>query len=328
MHRRLIVLLVISLLGVVFATWWLCLRAASASAQVESAALARADAMYATDRAALDRRVVELSSSIAERRSAVLVTQTPAERARAFLGPTVARMKAAHAGRTPVKPPPPPPTAAGGGIYFPELMSDPEYSALYARAMHRSVGWRYGRALRQLGVAEVVVTKALDLLAEEEVSRMDLHNLAGTQPASGGLSNEYAETSARLRSETEAQVKALLGEEAYARYKERVEGKFDSLRFATQQLEQRLSYSDEPLMPEQVEKLRTFEAKLDYGSLGYFQKQAAVFRDARKTGVLPGRRGEAGVLPLRAHGAADGGGGGVACGSRSPTQAGAVAEIR
>lgn len=171
-------------------------------------------------------------------------------------------------------------------MFFPELMSDPEYNRLYARVQRTFMAQRFGGVLRGLGVKEESVEKAIDLLAEEQTSSMDLHNLTGTSPG-GGTSGAVAQLRHQQMEETQKQLKALLGDDVYQRYKYETEGVGAQLKYATENLERRLYYSDEPLTAEQRARLQAYEAAQDYGSRQYFQKVAQIDREARKTGVIP-----------------------------------------
>lgn len=274
-------------LGFVLALVWVRGRAESRALAMEREALVRADALLVKERAAFERRAVETQSGIAERKRAVLATQSAADRARANVGHLVARLKAAHAGRSPKVRPPRPPVGAGGSSYFPELMSDPEYSGLYARSQRLWLNQYRGGTLRRLGLPEETVAKAIDVLVEGDVAVMDVHNIARSSPVRPPA-GELATMEQQLRDETEAQLKALLGAETYQRYKEQTEGTIrDRARYATQPLERRLSYSEEPLTTEQLERLREFETSQSNGSPEYYRKVAQLDRDARKTGVIP-----------------------------------------
>lgn len=261
-------------------------KAETAALRAEGDALRSADAAQSSQRSALERRLVESQGAIVERKRAVLVSLSAADRARAAVGPLVERLKAAQAGRPTVPSLPPPPTAAGGGMFFPELMSDPEYSRLYARVQRNFIARRVGGVLRGLGVNEESIEKAVDLLAEEQTSSMDLHNLTGTTPG-GGMSGSVAQLRHQQVEETQKQLKALLGDEVYQRYKYETQGVGAQLKYATDNLERRLYYSEQPLTPEQRARLQSYEATQDYGSRQYFQKVAQVDREARKTGVIP-----------------------------------------
>jgi hypothetical protein len=175
----------------------------------------------------------------------------------------------------------------GGGRTFPELMSDPEYSALYAKHQRLWLNERSGGTLRKLGVPEELIAKAVALLVEEQASSMDLHNIAGSSPMQPSNAKEIQQMRTQLYEETQTQLKALLGEETYKHYKDETEGGGRQVQYATQSLERRLSYSDEPLLPEQLTHLQAYEATQGYGSREYFQKAAQLEREARKSGTLP-----------------------------------------
>lgn len=275
-------------LGVVLALAlvWARARAATQSLIAERGTLRRADAELVTRRAVWERRSIEIESSIAERKRTVLATQSAAERARVTVGPLVARLKAAHAGLKPTRPPDPP-TPAGGASYFPELMSDPEYSALYTKSTRAWMASCHGPKLRRLGLTEEVVARAVDLLTEEQVSLADVHNLAGSSPLRPP-SGEFNQMQQQIREETQVQLKALLGEDAYRRYKDaNVPFSDTAAGFAVRSLERRLSYSEEPLSSEQIARLQTFEAARYASAREYFQQQRETDREARKMGAIP-----------------------------------------
>lgn len=274
--------------GLLLALTWGRLRAEARAAASERESFARSDRALEQEHASFARRVVDMQLDVAERKRVVLATRSAADRARANVGSYVARLKAEHAGRAPIVRLPPPPMTTGGGRSFPELMSDPEYSALYAKSQRVWLKSYRGGTLRRLGVPDEVVDKAIDLLVEEQASSMDLHNLAGSNPLTPSNTKEIQQLRAQLAQETQAQLKALLGEQTYARYKDETEGTGRQAQFATYLLERRLSYSDEPLTPEQQERLQAYEAAQGYGSREYFQKAAQLEREARKTGAIPG----------------------------------------
>lgn len=286
MRAKPFLLVLFVLVAVVLGVAWLRLRTQTEALRAERRTLEAAHAARQLSRSALERRLVESQAMVAERKRSVLVTLSAAERARLTLGSLVQRLKAGQAGRTLVASLPPPPIAAGGGMFFPELMSDPEYNRLFARVQRRFTERRFGAVLRQLGVNEEAIGKAVDLLTEDQASAMDLHNLAGTTPASG-MTGPFAHVRVQQREDTQKQLKALLGDENYNRYKYETEGAGAQLKHATENLERRLYYSDEPLSAEQQARLQSYEAAQDYGSREYFQKVAKFDREARKTGVIP-----------------------------------------
>lgn len=262
------------------------LKAETAALRMEGEALRSADTAQSAQWGALKRRLRESQGAIVERKRAVLVSLSAAERARETVGPLVERLKAAQAGRPPVSNLPPPPTAAGGGMFFPELMSDPEYNRLYARVQRSFVARHFGGVLRGLGVNEESIEKAVDLLAEAQASAMDLQNLTGTRPGEG-TSGAVVQLRQKQEDETQQQLKALLGDKIYRRYKEETEGVGSQGKYATESLERRLYYSEAPLTAEQRERLQAYEAAQGYGSREFFQKQNQASREARKTGVIP-----------------------------------------
>lgn len=287
MRTRIIVTGVGLVVAAVLAFAWVRLRAEASAVARERETFARSDRALEREQAAFARRVVEMQLDVAERKRLILATQSAADRARVNVGGYIARLKAEHAGRAPVVRPPAPPMTTGGGRSFPELMSDPEYSALYAKSLRLALSEYRGGTLHKLGVPDDVVAKAIDLLVEEQASAMDLHNLAGTNPLQPGNAREIQQMRAQLAQETQAQLKALLGAETYARYKGEVEGTGRQVQLATAPLDRRLSYSDEPLTTDQLERLQEYEAAQGYGSREYFQKAARLEREVRTSGVLP-----------------------------------------
>ncbi len=287
MKTRVVVIGVGVVVGVVLALVWTRLRAEERAMVDEREAFARSDRALEQAHAAFARRVVDMQLDVAERKRVVLATQSAADRARANVGGYIARLKAQHAGRAPIVRLPPPPMTTGGGRTFPELMSDPEYSALYAKSQRQWLSSYRGGTLRKLGVSEDLIAKAVDLLVEEQASSMDLHNLAGSSPMKPSTAKEIQQVRTQLHQETQAQLKALLGEETYQRYKDETEGTGQQVQYATQSLERRLSYSDEPLSTEQLALLQSYETTQNYGSREYFQKIAKLEREARQSGVIP-----------------------------------------
>lgn len=286
MRTRIIVSGVGLVVALVLALTWLRLRAETRALAHEREELARSDRALEREQAAFARRVVDLQRDVAERKRVVLASRSAADRARANVGAFVARLKAEHVGRAPVVRPPAPPMTTGGGRFFPELMGDPEYNALYARSMRSSVEFLAGRTLRKLGVPEAVVAQAIELLVEQQASFRDLQSLNASSPVSPS-GKEFSKMWDQLRRETGAQLQALLGDEAYARYQDETEGAGSQVRHATEALERRLSYSAEPLSAAQRAQLQAYEAAQDHGSRAFFEKQAQIYREARQTGTIP-----------------------------------------
>lgn len=233
----------------------------------------------------LRTRASELASEIAARKSHVLVALSAAERARPRVGALLSRMKAEHAHLEPAPRLPPPPRSPSGGSLFPELMSDPEYSALFAKTS-RDLFRDQARVLRSFGMREETVQKVVDILTEEFVSAIDLHNLNGSSPSSPTSAPEYTKLREQLERDTQTQLRALLGEDLYSRFLSETEPSKRALRIPTEALERRLSYSPEPLGTTQIEQLQSFEASR--GDVRELQRaEAQRLREARKTGVIP-----------------------------------------
>lgn len=263
--------------GLVLALAWMRLRTEARGLGSEREIFARSDRALEQEQAAFARRVVEMQLDVAERRRVVLATQSAADRARANVGGYVARLKTEHAGRAPIVRPPPPPATTGGGRFFPELMSDPEYNALYARSTRVWLDSFRGNALRGLGVPEDAVSKAVDLLAEEQASLVDLQSLHAGK--------EFTKLWTQLHNETAAQLQSLLGADLYARYLDQTEGAAARRQYSTQALDRRLSYSAEPLTDGQKAQLQSYEESS--GAPSPLQRaELERMREARKTGTI------------------------------------------
>lgn len=281
MKSRLIIIVAGLLGSVVLAVTWVNLRAELRAAARAQEDLAQSERALLRERTSCERRVVAVQGDLVERKRVMLATQSAADRARANVGPFVAQLKAEHAGRAPVVRPPPPPAVTGGGAFFPELMSDPEYNALYAQRARHLLQVTHGADFRKLGVPEEKVAKAIALLADEQAATMDLQNLGG-----GALGKDFSELWEQIHRETGEQLQSLLGAETYRRYLEQDESVNVMHRMGADRLEQRLSYSSEPLTSGQVAQMVAYEA-----SLGDPRKvQQAEWertREARKNGVIP-----------------------------------------
>jgi len=267
--------------GVGLALTWVSLRAELRAVVKERENFAQSDRALAKERTFFERRVVEVQGDLGERKRVMLATQSAADRARANVGPFVAKLKTEHAGRALVVRPPPPPAVTGGAAFFPELMSDPEYNALYAQRARHLLQITRAADFRKLGVPEETVSKAIALLADEQAATMDLQNLGG-----GALGKDFSKLWDQIHRETAEQLQALLGAPTYQRYLAQDESANVMQRMGADRLERRLSYSVEPLTPAQVTQLVAYET-----SLGDPRKvQQAEWertREARKNGVIP-----------------------------------------
>jgi hypothetical protein len=271
--------------GLILTLVWGRLKARAQVLSAECEALRAAGDALTRDEVAWRARASEVNSEIAARKTQVLASLSAGERARPRVGPLLMRMKAEHAHLGPANRLPPPPRSPSGGSLFPELMSDPEYNALFAKTS-RSLFQDHARALRKLGVNEETVQKAVDLLTEEFVSAADLHNLTGSSPSRPTSAPEYTKLREQLERDTQTQLKQLLGDHLYLRFSNDTDPSKRALQIPTEALERRLSYSPEPLTTIQLEQLQSFEASR--GDPRELQRaDAQRMREARKTGVIP-----------------------------------------
>lgn len=285
MRTRLFIIAVGLLVAATLAVVLVRSRAAARAVAEERETLARSDRALGEQRTAFARRVVEVQGDLMDRKRAVLSTQSAADRARPHVGAWLARLKAEHAARPPVLRPPAPPQITGGGAFFPELMSDPEYNALYARSVRARLEMTRGRLLRELGVPEESIAKAIDVLADEEASLMDLQNLrrnGQVQPTA----TEYSKLIETLRSETNTQLQPILGETAYERYAAETNPVPASLRRGADRLARRLSYTAEPLTAAQQERLVSYDVER-WQARPATRQEIQRMMDARKQGVVP-----------------------------------------
>lgn len=131
-----------------------------------------------------------------------------------------------------------------------DLSSDPEIGPLMLKQRQRAVATRYAALLARLGLAPDQAAKLEALLAEKQISHGEAQGLARRQ----GLGRDEAQGLARQSDdESDAAIKALLGDGAFAQLQE-----FDrttAQRATVTTLATQLNYAGAPLPAAQQERL-------------------------------------------------------------------------
>lgn len=219
------------------------------------------------------QRQAELAAEIAAREKILGNSPSALEtKRRATALVVIEQIKQTHAAHPPAPREKAPPYGSSGGIFFPELLSDPEYNQLYAK---QSLGWMNyteGRKLRHLGLPKDICEKALAILAEREMAFTDYRQITGQSGISGKFADQQMES-------TNRQLKELLGEEMFQRWDALNESKvvfapnpngsrqvgqvvasrealiYQARNYYVSTLSTRLSYTETPLSSEQANQL-------------------------------------------------------------------------
>lgn len=185
----------------------------------------------------------------------------------------IARIKAAHEATPTLQPKKRiPPPVGPMGLYFPELLSDPEYSAAYL--VHLRSGLRTFKKpeLLRLGLSDEVSEKIITVLAERQMALEDSKQLAGDRKGVPG------KLRTAITEDTNRQLLQLMGSDVYQKYMAseptvvvvpNADGKggtgyyvpshetlvADSRSMLVPRLATRLSFSEAPLQPAQADQL-------------------------------------------------------------------------
>lgn len=203
----------------------------------------------------LEHAYADLEKSVEQANAEARLDSIPVEvRRRDAALEVIARLKAQHLLSPPASVPPPPPVGKRG-LIFPELLGDPEYDRacyLFERSLIRA---RESAKLRALGLAADVVEKVIGLKTESQMVMDEIRQLTGTKgPAMpGGVASVYEQQ----RSEINDQIRAAMGDEAYAKYTAKGEFTYDQGEYCIRSLVTRLSYSDTPLSDRLATQLKT-----------------------------------------------------------------------
>ncbi len=131
-----------------------------------------------------------------------------------------------------------------------ELSSDPEIGPLMLNQRKRVVATRYAALLARLGLPPAQTEQLKALLSEKQLSRTEARSMARSQ----GLGRDEAQEMAKLAdAESDAAIKAMLGENGYGQLQD-----FDrtyAQRTSVNSLAERLSYAGTPLPSAQQEQL-------------------------------------------------------------------------
>jgi hypothetical protein len=183
-----------------------------------------------------------------------LSTLTPEQHRRTITLNLFDQLKRKHALSAPASRKNPPP-AGPDGFFFPELAENAEYGRLQLAMIRNGLLWREKKSLQALGVAPETVEKALDLLAEAQMAVQDFNQLNKSGGMKGYSGRTYQSLTA-LREGFDQELRAVLGEEPFARYKEREDNASSSTNYLFNNLALRLSYSDSPLTNDRIEQLQ------------------------------------------------------------------------
>ncbi|HYC70697.1 MAG TPA: hypothetical protein VEB66_05790 [Opitutaceae bacterium] len=241
MPRTLIAALVVLLLGA---------SGFGAAQLAEARRLRRNEAALAQERDELLRRIAELQKA---RR---------ADPVRAEAGPGDAAA-AENPGDAPV------PATSGGEPGGPRMafraggpgarrafdaLNTPEAQQLMSIQQRAALDGRYAALFRQLRLSPAELEQFKQLLVEKGSAVMDVMGAARAQGLTGREArNEIRQLVESTQAEIDATIRSTLGEAAYTQYKN-YEATLPQ-RGVAEQLERRLSYTDAPLSPAQVEQV-------------------------------------------------------------------------
>jgi hypothetical protein len=157
----------------------------------------------------------------------------------------IRRLKALHES-VPPPPTPLPPPYPRNGTYFPELLDDPAYLQLVTEDWKLGMGSFEVQRLQTLNVPGAIVAKVMKIMCDDYLASLEIQRFPRTDPAAQRAArDDYM----RVRRENEQTIRALLGEETFARYQSN-EGLSEQITtdlVTNGPLAVRLSYSDSPL---------------------------------------------------------------------------------
>ncbi len=237
----------------------------------------------------LQQQLSERRALIDERRRQIAAAPRSIElQRRAAALVAIARLKEERL----LHPPPPPrlprpPRVPGTNTenVFPELLTDPEYSAHALSVRKRWDKITYGRHLRKIGVDDATIDKVAQLYAESVLLRLDYRSMLGD------AGSEQAQVTALRQNQLEemdAEIEALLGKEKYAQF----HAAYDtdqriSIRSRLEPLASRLSYSNSPLATETIDQLTALLKQLEVPAGSDWAILADPVVDAARTVLNP-----------------------------------------
>jgi hypothetical protein len=134
-----------------------------------------------------------------------------------------------------------------------KLMADPEFVRAFAVHQEGALDTRFAALFRQLKLSDEELAAFKRLLAEKESVALDVVAISQESPNGPLPVNELRASISAARSQVENAIQASLGSERYAVYRE-----FEQTlaqRAVVTRLEQRLSYTANPLQPGQADAL-------------------------------------------------------------------------
>jgi hypothetical protein len=166
----------------------------------------------------------------------------------------IQRIRADHEA-TPPAPRPVPPPVPRDAPYFSELLDDPEYLQLVARSWRSTTGAYYEEKLSRFDVPEELRRKVVELEFDSQTAGLDAQRYLRRDPAERTAA---AAASKMLRDENNAAIRQILGEDAYATYRNPVAGRTVQELIPSsvfEPLATRLSYTGSPLDPATRQRL-------------------------------------------------------------------------
>ena len=140
------------------------------------------------------------------------------------------------------------------GARFENVMSSPDFQKLMAVQQKGALDGRYSGLFKQLQLSPADLEKFKNLLVEKQSAVMDVMAAARTEGLSGRDNRDQIKQLVQdAQNEVDSTIKATLGDAAYAQYQN-----YEATqpqRAVVSQLEQRLSYSPEPLTDAQSQQL-------------------------------------------------------------------------
>jgi hypothetical protein len=161
----------------------------------------------------------------------------------------VRRIQAEHTARPPPPRPLPPPEPRDSP-YFVELLDDPEYLQLVAQRWRIGQGVQTEQQLARLDVPQAVRNKILELEFDTYTALLDVQRYSRDDAGERGAATAASQ---KVRAENDTAIKQLLGDDAFAAYRDptaagaiETRSRIDSI---FEPLARRLSYSAAPLDP-------------------------------------------------------------------------------
>ncbi|MDP2138782.1 MAG: hypothetical protein Q8J74_13110 [Candidatus Didemnitutus sp.] len=134
------------------------------------------------------------------------------------------------------------------------LLDNPEAQRLLAIQQKGTLDARYGALFRMLNLSPEQLDQFKDMLVEKRTSLTDVVAAARSQGMTGRENRDEIQALVQqTQAEVDAGIRALLGDNAFAQYQ--AFEQTQPQRAVVGQLEQRLSYSNTPLTPQQSEQL-------------------------------------------------------------------------